>query len=47
MSLNSTSRVKKTRDEAAKLGRKRKEYLVTDSEHLKIKQLIAELRENL
>ncbi len=42
---SSTGRVLKHREEAAKQGRKRKEYLVTDSEHLKIKRLITGLRE--
>ena len=40
----STIRVKKTREEAAKQGRKRKEYLVSDDEHIKIKALLSELR---
>ena len=42
--MNSTKRVKKTRSEAAKQGRKRKEYLVSDDEHIKIKALLSELR---
>tara|TARA_R110002020_G_scaffold468738_1_gene693245 strand:+ start:1557 stop:1688 length:132 start_codon:yes stop_codon:yes gene_type:complete len=42
--MNSTNRVKKTRLEAAKQGRKRKEFLITDTEHLEIKALLKELR---
>ena len=41
---NSTSRVNKHREIAHCQGRKRKEYLVSDSEHLKIKALLSELR---
>lgn len=41
----STARVKKSRKKAAKLGRKRKEYLVTDSEHKEIKALLRKLRD--
>ena len=43
--INSTPRVLKTREKAAKLGRNRKEYLVTDSEHVKLKALLSKLRE--
>jgi len=42
--MTSTSRVYKTRQEAAKLGRKRKEYLVTIAEHDEIKKLIKAMR---
>ncbi len=43
--VRSSSRVTKHRKEAAKQGRKRKEYLVTDAEHNQIKTLLKELRE--
>lgn len=42
--MTSTPRVLKSREKAATLGRKRKEYSVTDSEHVKIKALLKELR---
>ncbi len=42
----STDRVTKHRQEAAKQGRKRKEYLVSDDEHDKIKELLKKLRSN-
>ena len=42
--MNSTNRVTKHRAEAAKQGRKRKEYLVSDDEHVKIKRCIAYMR---
>ena len=41
---NSTERVTKHRQEAAKQGRKRKEYLVTIAEHEEIKKLIKAMR---
>ena len=42
--MNSTDRVTKHRKEAAKLGRKRKEYLVSDNEHVQIKLLLKDMR---
>ena len=42
--MTSTERVAKHRGAAAADGRKRKEYLVTDTEHNALKALLAELR---
>jgi len=42
--LVSTPRVLKHRHEAAKQGRKRKEYLISDTEHIKLKAYLKELR---
>ena len=42
--MKSTERVFRHRKAAAEKGRKRKEYLVTDDEHLKVKDFIKSLR---
>ena len=42
--MTSTERVAKHRGAAAADGRKRKEYLVTDTEHNALKALLAKLR---
>lgn len=41
---NSTNRVLKHRQEAKEQGRKRKEYLVSDDEHVQIKALLKDMR---
>ena len=43
--MNSTSRVKEYRKRAAKLGRRRKEFLVTNAEHTKLQDYLARLRD--
>ena len=42
--MSSTNRVQKLRQEAAKQGRKRKEYYVNDDEHVRIKALLKGMR---
>ena len=43
--MKSTSRVQQYRKKAAKLGRRRKEYLVTSDEHIKLRDYLTKLRD--
>ena len=43
--MTSTARVQKSREKAAKLGLRRKEYMVSDFEHVKIRELLKALRQ--
>jgi hypothetical protein len=45
--MTSNDRVKKLRAKNKKLGRRRKEFYLTDSEHVSLKAKLAELRDKL